>query len=196
MRIDDQKSAGPEKCPPARCPLFLVYLAVTLLCVGCGYSRWDYRTVTPEVKATEWTLKYVFSVASASIPVSQGMDWSDTTFYYSVLMTESDTTRNTRFDLDVKNVMIKGIPDRPAIHLTVADEYTGPAEFKGPAVYHHIRFGPFNVPRPRPDTLLVDQEITIVDSENRQTVRLIQTTVKAVLTEYRGSRIKDFINGT
>lgn len=162
---------------------------------GCGYSRWGYRAITPACKDTQIELEYGFAYAGIK-PVSEGRDWSDTTFFYTVVMTELDTTGDKRFTLEVKNVVLKNLRGKPETVLPLAEFGSKKVEYVAPSVLHIARFGPFDVTLPRPDTVYVEQDISILDGKTGEVLRQYHQNVRGILAESRGSRIVDFINGT
>ncbi len=168
---------------------------------GCAYSRWDYVPIeepihTP-VTDKSWSIDCGFWDVGAGRPVSEGYIRRDSAHYYYVSLEETDTTRNSRFAFGVKDVRLTLSDSDEPVLLTKRSERSRAGEHDGATnVNHTIWFSAFRVPVPRPDTILVEQDITAYYRDTGEVVTSFHYLTKAYLKRFRYWYILEFMAGT
>jgi len=166
--------------------------------VSCGYSRWYYAPTERNVgKSDIWSLDFGFTDYESTLPVSIGQSYPDTSFFYIIEFKEKDTTENARLSFRVDDVHLSHSKEMERIVLKKHAEVSERDLHNGAtSVNRTVYFGPFSISKPRPDTIVIDQKVTIFVQYSGEEVTSFHLTVKAVLSEERRSSFRDFIRGT
>ena len=176
-------------------------LLIVFACVGCGYSRWSYRTSPATVHgATYYFQFYVFSIDSivpkrdsAGNPIQRAA--ADTTYMYHVAFVQESVASGHRLTMEVRDVYASFADSLKPLQLEKVRHSLYEDDAKaGAAVYTEV-FGPLRIPVPRPDTITIDQYIVVLDSMTGERIDEFRQTVKCSLGEKRDSLFKEFLRG-
>lgn len=179
-------------------PILLLFLMILLVSTfACTYTRWYYTPAAESIKGDAWSVDFCFYPIGARKPIKQGYDRTDTSYFYIVFLIESDTTIFQRLKFAVDNVYVtyKGLIEPITLqqekYVSSSGEYDGATN-----VNHAIFFNSFRVPKPRPDTIYVDQDITIFYRDTGEKLTSFHYQTIAKLGRYQRWHIVDIIEGT
>jgi len=160
-----------------------------VLVVGCTYSRWNYYPIDGPLEHDIWSVRCFFG--------GEEKGDSGTTLYYQAVLREEDTVQNRRlhFLVDSVRVSYSGLDEE--VRLAIRERDSGGGEHVGATnVDHWVLFTPFQVLQPRPDTVIIDQVITILDRDSGEELTRLHYQVKAKVHRHRRWKIGDYIEGT
>jgi hypothetical protein len=161
--------------------VWLTVLSVVLS--GCAYSRWYYARIDRPIRHDTWELRYFFYNAHPE-------DDTRDTVYYSCALEEADTARNRRLDFFVDSVRA-AYGESGWLTLLQTREWTDRTCDR--RVNQGKEFGPMRIPKPRPDTIYVDQVVTVRYRDTGETLARFHYSVKGVLKRIRYWYLQEFL---
>jgi hypothetical protein len=157
---------------------------VAVILSGCAYSRWYYATIDKPIRHDTWSLESMVRNANPESDTSA-------TLYYNCILVEADTAGNRRLDIVVDSVRVSygnsgwlTLPQSEAWTTLICET----------RVRQGREFGPIRIPKPRPDTLVVDQIVTVNYRDTGETLTRFRYRVKAALTRIRYWYLEEFLN--
>jgi len=171
--------------------------ALVATTVGCAYSRWNYVPIEKQLNHDFWVLHFGIVDYEFTLPASITKDHPDTSFFYIIELREEDTTKYPRLNFQVDNVQVSySTKKEPTLLPKHLEGSKGEQHVGATAVTHTRYYGPFAVPKQRPDTILIEQDVTILYRDTGKALKHFHHTLKAALNKVRHSALREFIQGT
>ena len=169
-------------------PVLLSTVFITGLS-GCTYTIWNYAVAGEARRGETWSLQCYFGLQEISDSLSSVSCY--------IVFSETDTTKYPRllFTVDGVEVNYSGVTKR----LTPREEQWGSTggEYVGATnVNHGVGFNPFDVSKPPPDTIIIDQNITILYRDSGEELTHFHHQTRAKLEGSRRWRFLEFMAGT
>jgi hypothetical protein len=164
--------------------LALTMIVAIFMAYGCTYSRWGYVSVEECVEGESWNLH-------------PSIGGEDTIFNYGLTFEETDTTRFPRLRFEATDVIVtyRGQGEPITLVQETTYVYRGLHD-RATNVFREVVFSFFHIPRSRPDTIRVDQDIVIFKRDTGEEVGQFHYQTVCTLQQYKYSRIAEFIEGT
>jgi hypothetical protein len=177
--------------------VILVCCGVSAVVTGCTYSGWSYAPLEQPLVRDTWSLSFdIPNLADCGpTPADTYIDLSDRSFVYEVTLREKDTTSNPRIICRLDSVLVVFPGDIQSIPLVQSSEIERETHVGATSVQHTACFGSFQVPKSRPDTIRIEQSVTIVDRDSRQETTRFHYTIRAVLRRHRYWVLRELIRG-
>ena len=180
----------------------LSYLMLTLCLnvISCGYTRYLYASAgSNREKTSSWELHSYFLGLGSVLPEKDEHGnyrkeiRGDTLFYYILETCTNDTSGDPDLSFDVSTPVLFRYSDDEgeSLGLDSADVFSGG---KGKRCIERF-YGPFSIPIPRPDTIVVRQRITVSSQATGAKVAEFPHESIGILRTMRRSHINDFLNG-
>lgn len=179
---------------------------ICLLISGCTYSHWNYFPFPESIEHPDWEIESSFhSISYYQQHFDEEgdelkTDEGDTLFVYTITLSEPKTTPSRQFSIEVDNVAVSF--ERANISLNIP-RFESPRILPStgfhemPAVYDtYVRFGPIRIPKPRPESLFVTQDIVVRNTVTLEEVERLHITTVAKLKRYRFDRFTMILEGT
>jgi len=166
---------------------------------GCTYSRYGYSTKERPTDQKTWELEFVFWPLRLSSYkyIPPDVKNPQMAFNYQVTLVEIDTLNNPRLDFMIDNTQLRFNTSNMVVPLSVKEKNTLAGQYVGATcVYHTYTYGLIDVPKPRPDSVYVDQDITIYNRDNRNILKTFHYQAKGVLYRIRRWHIIDILEGS
>ena len=156
---------------------------------GCAYTLRNYATIGESLEHDTWSLRCFFGTKESGDSL--------TFVYYYINFSESDTTKHARLRFTVDSAMVtySGLGE-PILLEREKWGSAGGLHVGATNVNHGIDFGPCDVPKPSPDTIIIDQDITIFYRDTGEILTHFHHQTRAKLEASRHWRFLEFMAGT
>jgi len=145
-----------------------------------------------------WSFEFSISRHSGTPHISK-ITPNDTlryTFIFFVELKEKDTTKYDRMNFRVDNIKYRYSSEAEPLALNKFIEYYNRDEHNGAtSVNHGSGYGPLLVSMPLPDTIWIEQDVTVFYQDSGKEVASFHHVVIAELAEGKYSHLRDFIDG-